>query len=70
MPAANPRCFHGPARRQIGWPETHAVHARARPSNLFDIVDAFRRLQRAAMNRRVAMIELAQDVLNGKKMDL
>jgi response regulator NasT len=32
--------------------------------------DAFRRLQRAAMNRRVAMIDLAQDVLNGKKMDL
>jgi AmiR/NasT family two-component response regulator len=32
--------------------------------------DAFRRLQRAAMNRRVAMIDLAQAVLNGKRVDL
>ena len=32
--------------------------------------DAFRRLQRGAMNRRVPMIELAQAVLNGQQIDL
>jgi response regulator NasT len=32
--------------------------------------DAFRRLQRGAMNRRVPMVELAQAVLNGEDVDL
>src|SRR5947209_736643 len=32
--------------------------------------DAFRRLQRAAMNRRTSMVDLAQTVLNGKEIDL
>jgi two-component system, response regulator PdtaR len=32
--------------------------------------DAFRRMQRAAMSRRVALVELAQDVLNGIALDL
>jgi response regulator NasT len=32
--------------------------------------DAFRRLQRGAMNRRMSMIDLAQAVLNGKNIDL
>ncbi len=32
--------------------------------------DAFRRLQRGAMNRRMTMIDLAQAVLNGKNIDL
>jgi response regulator NasT len=32
--------------------------------------EAFRRLQRGAMNRRVAMVELAQEVLNGTVTDL
>ena len=32
--------------------------------------DAFRRLQRAAMNCRRAMVDLAQDVLNGVEVDL
>ena len=32
--------------------------------------EAFRRLQRAAMNRRTTMVELAQDVLNGVDVDL
>jgi response regulator NasT len=32
--------------------------------------DAFRRLQRGAMNRRMTMIDLAQAVLNGKHVDL
>jgi response regulator NasT len=32
--------------------------------------DAFRRLQRGAMNRRVPMVELAQAVLNGEEVDL
>jgi response regulator NasT len=32
--------------------------------------DAFRRLQRGAMNRRVTMIDLAQAILNGKQVDL
>jgi len=32
--------------------------------------DAFRRMQRAAMSRRVALIDLAQDVLNGVDLDL
>jgi two-component system, response regulator PdtaR len=32
--------------------------------------DAFRRLQRAAMNTRRAMVDLAQDVLNGIELDL
>ena len=32
--------------------------------------EAFRRLQRGAMNRRVAMMDLAQTVLNGEKIDL
>ena len=32
--------------------------------------EAFRRLQRGAMNRRVAMIDLAQAVLAGKDLDL
>jgi response regulator NasT len=32
--------------------------------------DAFRRLQRGAMNRRVPMVELANDVLNGKDVPL
>lgn len=32
--------------------------------------DAFRRLQRGAMNRRVAMVELAQSILNGEQVDL
>jgi response regulator NasT len=32
--------------------------------------DAFRRLQRGAMNRRVPMVDLAQSILNGQDMDL
>jgi AmiR/NasT family two-component response regulator len=32
--------------------------------------EAFRRLQRASMNNRTTMIELAQSVLNGKEVDL
>jgi response regulator NasT len=32
--------------------------------------DAFRRLQRAAMNRRVPMAELARQILDGKEVDL
>jgi response regulator NasT len=32
--------------------------------------DAFRRLQRGAMNRRMTMTDLAQAVLNGKHIDL
>lgn len=32
--------------------------------------EAFRRLQRGAMNRRVAMVELAQSVLDGHPMEL
>ena len=32
--------------------------------------DAFRRLQRGAMNRRMSMIEIAQMILNGHQVDL
>jgi response regulator NasT len=32
--------------------------------------DAFRRLQRGAMNRRVPMVDLAQAILNGENVDL
>jgi len=32
--------------------------------------DAFRRLQRTAMNRRVPMVDLAQSILNGEDVDL
>jgi response regulator NasT len=32
--------------------------------------DAFRRLQRGAMNRRVPMVDLAQAILNGDQVDL
>jgi len=32
--------------------------------------EAFRRLQRGAMNRRTTMVELAQDVLNGVEVNL
>jgi AmiR/NasT family two-component response regulator len=32
--------------------------------------EAFRRLQRGAMNRRTSMIEIAQDVLNGVEVNL
>jgi len=32
--------------------------------------EAFRRLQRGAMNRRTTMVDLAQSVLNGVEMDL
>jgi response regulator NasT len=32
--------------------------------------DAFRRLQRGAMNRRVPMVDLAQAILNGEQIDL
>jgi two-component system, response regulator PdtaR len=32
--------------------------------------DAFRRLQRSAMNRRVSMVELATAILNGTEVDL
>jgi response regulator NasT len=32
--------------------------------------DAFRRLQRGAMNRRIAMVELAQAIINGENVDL
>jgi response regulator NasT len=32
--------------------------------------EAFRRLQRGAMNRRTTMVELAQEVLNGVEMNL
>jgi response regulator NasT len=32
--------------------------------------DAFRRLQRGAMNRRVPMVDLAQAILNGEEIDL
>src|SRR5216683_1155772 len=32
--------------------------------------DAFRRLQRGAMNRRVPMVDLAQAILNGEPVDL
>jgi response regulator NasT len=32
--------------------------------------EAFRRLQRGAMNQRISMIELAQAILNGKEVEL
>ena len=32
--------------------------------------DAFRKLQRGAMNRRIAMVDLAQAILNGQEIDL
>lgn len=32
--------------------------------------DAFRRLQRTAMNKRIPMIDLAQAILNGEEVDL
>jgi two-component system, response regulator PdtaR len=32
--------------------------------------DAFRRLQRGAMNRRIPMVDLAQQILNGDPVDL
>ena len=32
--------------------------------------EAFRRLQRGAMNRRTTMIQLAQAVLNGQEVNL
>jgi AmiR/NasT family two-component response regulator len=32
--------------------------------------EAFRRLQRGAVNRRTTMIQLAQAVLNGVELDL
>jgi response regulator NasT len=32
--------------------------------------DAFRRLQRGAMNRRMAMVDLAQAILNGENIEL
>jgi response regulator NasT len=32
--------------------------------------DAFRRLQRGAMNRRIPMVDLAQAILNGQEVDL
>ena len=32
--------------------------------------DAFRRLQRGAMNRRMSMIDIAQMILNGQQVDL
>lgn len=32
--------------------------------------DAFRRLQRGAMNRRIPMVDLAQAILNGEEVDL
>src|SRR6266849_10849109 len=32
--------------------------------------DAFRKLQRGAMNRRIPMVDLAQAILNGQEMDL
>jgi response regulator NasT len=32
--------------------------------------DAFRKLQRGAMNRRVPMVDLAQSILNGEQVDL
>lgn len=32
--------------------------------------DAFRRLQRGAMNRRIAMVDLAQAIINGENVDL
>jgi response regulator NasT len=32
--------------------------------------DAFRRLQRGAMNRRIPMVDLAQAILNGQEIDL
>src|SRR6516164_2280882 len=38
--------------------------------NRWTEAEAFRRLQRGAMNRRTSMIELAQDVLNGVEVSL
>jgi AmiR/NasT family two-component response regulator len=38
--------------------------------NRWSEAEAFRRLQRASMNNRTTMIELAQSVLNGKEVDL
>jgi response regulator NasT len=38
--------------------------------NRWTEAEAFRRLQRGAMNRRTSMIELAQDVLNGVEVNL
>jgi AmiR/NasT family two-component response regulator len=32
--------------------------------------DAFRRLQRGAMNRRMSMIDIAQMILNGQQVEL
>jgi response regulator NasT len=32
--------------------------------------DAFRKLQRGAMNRRIPMVDLAQSILNGQEVDL
>jgi response regulator NasT len=38
--------------------------------NRWTEAEAFRRLQRGAMNRRTSMIEIAQDVLNGVEVNL
>jgi response regulator NasT len=38
--------------------------------NRWTEAEAFRRLQRGAMNRRTSMIDLAQDVLNGVEVNL
>jgi len=38
--------------------------------NRWSEADAFRRLQRCAMNRRTTMVNLAEAVLNGKHVDL
>jgi len=38
--------------------------------NRWSEAEAFRRLQRAAMNHRSTMVELAQSILNGKEIEL
>ena len=53
MTPADARRLHGPARRQIGGPEAHAVHARARRGNRLDIVDALGCFQKRVNHHRL-----------------
>ena len=58
MAAADPRGLHAARGRQVGGPQAHAVHARARSGDRRDVVDAFRRLENGMDQDR-----LGQDVL-------
>ena len=67
MAAADARGLHAPRGGKVGWAQAHAVHARTRPGDRLDVVDAFGRLQDGVDQDRLAQgmlgLELCQQLV-------